>query len=63
MPTDRTQTTIRFTPEISAKIAIIAKKEHRSMNSMVEYLVEKFIAQYERENGEVKIPEGWDDPK
>lgn len=40
--------------EITAhKIKIIAKKNKRSMNNMIEFLIERYIDDYERINGEI----------
>lgn len=40
--------------EITAnKIKIIAKKNKRSMNNMIEFLIERYITDYERINGEI----------
>lgn len=40
--------------EITAhKIKIIAKKNRRSMNNMIEFLIERYISDYERINREI----------
>ena len=54
---DRRQTTIRFEPELLCKIAYVAKQNKRSLNAQLEYLAQKCVDEYEKENGEILIPE------
>jgi len=51
MPSFRVQTGLRLTEEALEKIAAIAKREKRSLNAQIELVIEKFIRQYEVENG------------
>jgi len=51
------QFTLRLKLENHAKIKKIAKKENRSLTSMIEYLVMKEIEKYEKENGEIILTE------
>ena len=37
------------------KLKEIAKKNKRSLNKEIEYLIDKAIEEYEKENGEIKI--------
>jgi len=55
MATDKVQTGIRFEPEMLAKITRISKKNRRSLNAQLEFLVQKCIEEYELENGEIQI--------
>ncbi|MBQ5321353.1 MAG: Arc family DNA-binding protein [Oscillospiraceae bacterium] len=57
MADDRRQTTIRFEPELLCKIAYVAKQNKRSLNAQLEYLAQKCVDEYEKENGEILIPE------
>lgn len=47
MPTNKIQTGIRFTEEMLTKITAIAKKNHRSLNAQLEYLVQQCIDEQE----------------
>ena len=55
MPTDKIQTGIRFKEEMLYKISYIAKSEHRSLNAQLEYLTQKCIEEYERNNGKIEF--------
>ena len=57
MPNLRTQFTMRMDSLNHAKIKKIAEAESRSMANMIEYLIKKEIARYEKENGEIPITE------
>ena len=57
MADDRRQTTIRFEPELLCKIEYVAKQNKRSLNAQLEYLAQKCVDEYEKENGEILIPE------
>ena len=39
------------------KIKIIAEKQGRSINKQIEQIIYQYISDYERVNGEIKIPE------
>lgn len=55
MATNKIQTGIRFTEDMLAKITFIAKRNHRSLNAQLEFLVQNCVEEYEKENGEIKI--------
>ena len=42
--------TIRANENLLEKIKIIAQKENRSLNSQIEYLLQKGVSQYEKNN-------------
>ena len=55
MATDKIQTGIRLEEIALIKIRYIAKKEKRTLNSLVEYLVDCKINQFENENGAIPL--------
>ncbi|MGN0106202.1 MAG: hypothetical protein ACI4A5_00720 [Hominilimicola sp.] len=55
MPVVRTQFTLRLDPVNHVKIKKIAAGESRTMTNMIEYLIKKEIARYEKENGEIPV--------
>ena len=57
MATDRIQTGIRFPEALLRKITYIAKKDHRSLNAQLEHLAQECVVAYEREHGEIILPE------
>ena len=42
---------LRVSEELLAKIKVIAVRNKRSANKQVEYILERYIAEYEAENG------------
>ncbi|MBQ7789210.1 MAG: Arc family DNA-binding protein [Clostridia bacterium] len=54
MATNKIQTGIRFEAELLSKIAYIAKQNKRSLNAQLEYLAQKCVDEYEKENGKIK---------
>ena len=55
MATNKVQTAVRLEPELLYKIAVVAKKNSRSMNGQIEHLVQQCVKQYEEENGQIPI--------
>lgn len=51
----KTQFTLRLDPTDHVKIKKIADKENRSMTNMIETLIKKEIAAYEKINGEIEV--------
>ncbi len=47
MPSDLPRLTVRLSQETIDKIKTIAKREHRSTNEHISYLIEKHIEEYE----------------
>ena len=55
MAIDKIQTGIRFEPEMLAKITHISKRNRRSLNAQLEFLVQQCIEEYELEKGKIQI--------
>lgn len=53
MPNTKIQTGIRLDESLYSKLKIIAKREGRTLNNLNEYILRRFIADYEREHGPV----------
>lgn len=49
------QTGLRLEETTWQKISYISKKDKRSLNSQIEYLVENYIEQYESQNGPIPL--------
>lgn len=45
MPGRKVPLLLRLTEELKQKVADIAKREHRSINQQVEFILERFFAQ------------------
>jgi hypothetical protein len=55
MPTDKRVFTLRLQEDNFNKIKYIAEKNKRSIAMQIEYLVEQFIDEYEKEYGKIDI--------
>ena len=53
MPRDLPRLTVRMEKELIDKVNILAKKETRSTNQQIIYILKKYIEQYEQENGRI----------
>lgn len=49
------QFSIRIESEDKEKITIIAKRNKRTMNSQIEYIISNAINDYEKVNGKIEI--------
>ena len=56
MATDKKAFTMRLEPHNYEKFMSISKKNHRSMAAELELLVEKYIEKYEKQNGQIPLP-------
>lgn len=56
MPSNLPRLTVRMEQELIDKINEIAKKENRSANQQVTYIMKKYIEQYEKEYGRINSP-------
>lgn len=57
MKTNKVQTGLRLEPELLYKITCVAKKNKRSLNAQLEYLVETCVENYESEHGVIPLDE------
>jgi predicted DNA-binding protein len=57
MPSDIPTYSLRLKPELRAKLQYIADDNFRPVSKEIERLVLRYIAEYETEHGEIKIPE------
>lgn len=55
MATNKIQAGIRFEEKMLRKITHIAKRNRRSLNAQVEFLVQQCIEEYEAENGSIHL--------
>ena len=56
MATTKISTQIRLDEVAHAKAKVIAEKKIRSLNAQMEYFIIKGIEIYEKENGEITLP-------
>jgi len=55
MATNKIQTGLRINENIYKKILFLSKKEQRSLNNLIEYVLQQYVDKYENENGEIPI--------
>ena len=55
MATDKIQCGLRLKESVYEKVKFLAAQEHRSFNNLVEYAIQKYIGEYESQNGPIKI--------
>lgn len=48
-------TQLRLNPVAAKKITYIAKAEHRSLNNLIEVLVDQYITGFEQKNGPISL--------
>lgn len=57
MPSKRPMTVLRLDDDVRYKLQYIADDNFRTVNAEVTRLILKHIAEYEKEHGEIKLPE------
>ncbi|MCL2857397.1 MAG: Arc family DNA-binding protein [Oscillospiraceae bacterium] len=55
MPATKVQVGARFEPEMLVKITYIAKRNRRSLNAQIEFLVQECIEKYELEVEKIQV--------
>lgn len=56
MATAKIQTGLRLDEKTWEKLNIISKREGRSLNNMTEYIIKRFIEDYESNHGNIALP-------
>lgn len=49
------QTVLRLEDTLYDKIRVLAHKDHRSINNMLEHILQSYVEEYELENGTIII--------
>jgi hypothetical protein len=55
MPDQKVATLLRFRRELKEKLTQLAKREHRSLNQQIEFILESFLADTEFREGGRKV--------
>ena len=56
MATVKIQTGLRLDETTYEKLRILAFRENRSINNLVEYIVKRYLVKYEDQNGVISLP-------
>lgn len=54
MASSKIQTGLRLSESTYEKARSLAEMEQRSLNNLVEYVLQRYIAEYERQNGVIQ---------
>ena len=58
MATNKIQTGLRISESVYKKLRYLSNKEQRSLNNLMEYMIQQYITRYEQEHGEIpELPE------
>lgn len=55
MATCKIQTGLRLSEPLYNKARILSSQENRSLNNLIEYALQKYIVEYETENGPITV--------
>lgn len=55
MATNKIQTGLRLNETTYEKVKVISTREQRSMNNFIEFVIQRYIEDYECKNGEIEI--------
>lgn len=56
MSTNKIQTGLRLSESAYGKLRAISAREARSLNNLIEYVLQKYLDDYEARNGSVIVP-------
>lgn len=57
MPSNLPTFTLRIPEKLLAKLRVIASMNKRSVNKEIEFLIERYVEEFEAKHGEIKIDE------
>ena len=55
MAINKIQTGLRISEETYAKLKTLSEKENRSLNNLVEYIIQKYLEDFEIANGSIPL--------
>lgn len=55
MASNKVQTVLRLEDALYDKIRVLARRDHRSINNMLEHILQSYVEEYENENGIILI--------
>ena len=57
MATNKIQTGLRLNETIYDKLKVLSDRENRSLNNLIEHILQLHLDDYERTNGAIVLPE------
>ena len=55
MPTNKIQTGLRLPETTYGKLRILSARENRSLNNLIEYILQQYLEAYEAEHGPLSV--------
>ena len=55
MASTKQQSVLRIEEDLYEKIRVLARKDHRSINNMIEHVLQTYVEEYEQNNGTILI--------
>ncbi len=56
MATNKIQTGLRLNETAYHKLRVLSLRETRSLNNLIEYVLQKYLDEYEAKNGTIVVP-------
>ncbi len=56
MATNKIQTGLRLGEATYDKLRVLSTREARSLNNLIEYVLQRYLEDYEAKNGTIQIP-------
>ncbi|MBM6695403.1 hypothetical protein H9X87_11710 [Pseudoflavonifractor capillosus] len=56
MASNKIQTGLRLNEAAYDKLRILSSREARSLNNLIEYILQKYLDEYESKNGAIVVP-------
>lgn len=56
MATNKIQTGLRLNETLYEKVKVLSIKEQRSLNNLIEYVIQQYVDNYEKQHGSIQIP-------
>ena len=57
MATNKIQTGLRLNETTYDKLRVISARESRSLNNLIEYVLQQYLNEYEEKHGSIQIPD------
>lgn len=57
MSTSKIQTGLRLSEPLYSKLRVLAAHESRSLNNLMEYVLQKYLSDYEATHGTIEVPD------
>lgn len=58
MPTNKIQTGLRLTETTYGKLRTLSGRENRSLNNLIEYILQQYLEAYEGDHGSIPVFSG-----